>query len=113
MVDIRDIRRLLHLKTGISWLGGRRLLVSDDIAGNEALRGWDLVRVPPGEDYAANCVAVNGAVLVPEGFPKTAAMLRRDWNRCGSAGDVGVQEDGWGVELFVGEVGGGGKAVGR
>ncbi len=83
MVDIRDIRGLLHLKTGISWLGGRRLLVSDDIAGNEALRGWDLVRVPPGEDYAANCVAVNGAVLVPEGFPKTAAMLRKSWNRCG------------------------------
>ncbi len=75
VVDIRDIRGLLHLKTGISWLGGRRLLVSDDIADNEALEGWDLVRVPAGEDYAANCVAVNGAVLVPEGFPKTAAML--------------------------------------
>ena len=76
VVDIRDVRGLLHLKTGISWLGGRRLLASDDIAGNEALTGWDLVRVPPGEDYAANCVAVNGAVLLPEGFPRTAAMLK-------------------------------------
>jgi dimethylargininase len=34
------------------------------------------VEVPAGEEYAANCIGVNKAVLVAEGFPRTAAMLR-------------------------------------
>ena len=36
VIDIRAMPGLLHLKTGISWLGERRLLASDEIAGHEA-----------------------------------------------------------------------------
>jgi dimethylargininase len=67
---------MLHLKTGISWLGGRRLIAWREIAGHEALRGWEVVEVPKGEEYAANCIRVNGAVLVAHGFPETAALVR-------------------------------------
>ena len=67
---------MLHLKTGLSWLGGQRLLAVSRIAGHEALHGWEVVEVPRGEEYAANCIKVNDAVLVARGFPKTAALLR-------------------------------------
>ena len=67
---------MLHLKTGLSWLGGRRLIAWREIAGHEALRKWDVVEVPEGEEYAANCIRVNDTVLVADGFPKTAALLR-------------------------------------
>ena len=67
---------MLHLKTGLSWLGGRRLIAWREIAGHEALRGWEVVEVPGGEEYAANCTRINDAVLVPQGFPKTAALVR-------------------------------------
>ena len=76
MIDIRKLPRMLHLKTGPSWLGGRRLLAWREVAGHEALRGWVVVEVPDGEEYAANCIRVNDAVLVPQGFPKTAALAR-------------------------------------
>ena len=76
VIDIRELPGLLHLKTGLSWLGGRRLLAWAAIAGHEALRGWDVVEVPKGEEYAANCIGVNGAILIAEGFPRTAALLR-------------------------------------
>jgi dimethylargininase len=66
----------LHLKTGLSWLGGRRLLAAGGIAGHEALRGWEVVEVPKAEEYAANCIRVNDAVLVAQGFPETAALVR-------------------------------------
>jgi dimethylargininase len=74
-IDIRAIPGLLHLKSGLSWLGGRRLLAVGGLAGHAALREWEIVRVPGGEDYAANCVQVNGALLVAEGFPATSALL--------------------------------------
>ena len=75
-IDIRQLPGMLHLKTGLSWLGGRRLLAWREIAGHEALRGWEVVEVPEGEEYAANCILVNDVVLVAEGFPETAALLR-------------------------------------
>jgi dimethylargininase len=75
VIDIRGMPGLLHLKTGLSWLGGRRLLATGEIAGHESLHGWEIVRVPAGEDYAANCVRVNDALLVAEGFPATGALL--------------------------------------
>ena len=75
VIDIRRMPGLLHLKTGLSWLGGRRLLATGDIAGHQALREWEIVPVPDGEDYAANCVRVNDALLVAEGFPATGALL--------------------------------------
>jgi len=58
-----------------AWLGGRRLIAWREVAGHEALRGWEVVKAPEGEEYAANCIRVNDAVLVAEGFPGTAALL--------------------------------------
>ena len=75
LIDIRAIPGLLHLKTGLSWVGGRRLLAVGEVAGHEALGGWGIVRVPNGEDYAANCIGVNDALLVAQGFPATGALL--------------------------------------
>jgi dimethylargininase len=76
LIDIRGIPEILHLKTGLSWLGGRRLIAWREIAGHEAFRGWEVVEVPRGEEYAANCILVNGSFLVPSGFPRTAVLLR-------------------------------------
>ena len=75
-IDLRSMPGLLHLKTGLSWLGGRRLLAAGDVAGHEALRGWEVVPVPAGEEYAANCIALNDAVLLAQGYPATASLLR-------------------------------------
>jgi dimethylargininase len=75
-IDLREVPGLLHLKTGLAWLGGRRLLAVGGVAGHEALEGWDVVRVPDGEEYAANCIRVNDVMLVAGGFPETAALLR-------------------------------------
>lgn len=74
-IDIRRMPRLLHLKTGVSWLGGRRLLAVAELGGHEALAGWEVVPAPEGEEYAANCVWINDAVLVAQGFPATSSML--------------------------------------
>ena len=67
---------LLHLKSGLSWVGGRDLVIVESLASHPAFADWNLLRVSAGEEYAANCVRVNDRVLVPMGFPKTEALLR-------------------------------------
>ena len=75
VIDIRSMPGLLHLKTGLSWVGDRRLLAAGEIVEHEALREWDIVPVPGGETYAANCIRVNDALLIARGFPATDALL--------------------------------------
>ncbi|MGH7578756.1 MAG: dimethylarginine dimethylaminohydrolase family protein [Gemmatimonadales bacterium] len=74
VIDIRAMP-VLHLRTGLSWLGGRGLLAAGCFVGHEALKGWEIVPVPAPEDYAANCIRVNDALLIAQGFPATAALL--------------------------------------
>ena len=76
LIGIRRSAGILHLKTGLSWLGGRRLVAWGELGGHGALRGWEVVQIPEGEEYAANCIRVNDAVLIAAGFPHTAALLR-------------------------------------
>jgi dimethylargininase len=68
-VDVRSERSLLHLKSGLAYLGDHRLVVSEALAGRAEVAGYDLVVVNDAEAYAANCVRVNDFVLVAAGHP--------------------------------------------
>jgi dimethylargininase len=72
---ILGIPRLLHLKAGISFLGNDRVFAIRELARSVGVLGYEVVPVPEGESYAANCVDVNGNLLVPAGFPRSAALL--------------------------------------
>jgi len=81
LVDIRNTPGILHLKSGITYLGDgaddKRMVVIDALAGEPALQRFDLVRVASSEDYAANCIRVNRHVLMASGFPILEAALRQ------------------------------------
>jgi dimethylargininase len=68
-VDIRNMKDILHLKSGLASLGDNRLVVIETLANREEFRGYELVRVNADEEYAANCVQVNDYVLVAAGYP--------------------------------------------
>jgi dimethylargininase len=76
LVDIRVVKNVLHLKSGLSYLGNNRLAVIDALADHEAFRGYDLVGVNATEQYAANCVRVNDYVLVAAGYPEFERTLQ-------------------------------------
>ena len=75
-VDVRGVEGILHLKSGIAALSERRLVVIDALAGHQAFRGYEILRVPDAETYAANCVRVNDTVLVADGFPGVERAIR-------------------------------------
>ncbi|HEY8225955.1 MAG TPA: arginine deiminase family protein [Pyrinomonadaceae bacterium] len=76
LIDIRDIDNILHLKSGVAFLGNRQLVLIEALLAREEFRSYDIISVPVGEEYAANCVAVNGGVLIAAGFPVFEQRLR-------------------------------------
>jgi dimethylargininase len=75
-VDIRGISSILHLKSGIAAIDPERLVLINDLADHPAFAGFDIVRVPDGEEYGANCVRVNDVVFTSVGQPALDAQLR-------------------------------------
>jgi len=76
-VDVRGIPGLLNLKGGLASLDGGVLVAVEALAGRSELRGFDVVRVEAGESYAANCLSINGRVLLARGFPRLESALTK------------------------------------
>jgi dimethylargininase len=72
LVDVREIPGILHLKSGMSYIGDNTLVVSE---GMPNFNGYKLLHTPAEESYAANCIRVNQRVLVAAGYPRFTAEL--------------------------------------
>ena len=76
-VDIRKMDSILHLKSGIAYLEENTLVLMEEMAGLEQFRGYKVIRVPPEETYAANCVRVNDYVLFPAGYQTQESRVQQ------------------------------------
>ena len=76
-LDIRRHSSLLHLKSGIAYLGEGRFLVAPEFPPTDGLARYEMIEVAAGETYAANAVRVNDEVLIAAGFPILAGTLEK------------------------------------
>jgi dimethylargininase len=76
LVDVRGVEGILHLKSGLACVGEGRCVAIGALARHPALRGREIIPVEPGEEYGANCLRVNGRVLVAAGHPRLERTLR-------------------------------------
>jgi dimethylargininase len=77
LIDIRRTSNILHLKSGLACLGGKRLVIIDAFRDFEEFSGYDVVFVNEAEEYAANCLQINSKVLVAAGFNDTNTALEQ------------------------------------
>jgi len=69
--SIVELKEVLHLKTGLAYLENNHLLAAGEFLAKPEFQGFNLIEVPEGETYAANCIWVNGKVIMPAGYPRT------------------------------------------
>lgn len=68
---------MLHLKTGISFIENNTVVVAGLMKTNKVFSSYKKLFVGDDEGYAANCLWVNGRVLVAAGFPKTVRIIKQ------------------------------------
>jgi dimethylargininase len=74
-VKLHDI---LHLKSACTYLGDNCVILSKGYFNTNILRDFRKIVVPDGEEYATDCLAVNGTVLMAKGYPKTRKLVERE-----------------------------------
>ena len=76
LIDIRGLSNILHLKSGLAYLGGNRLIVIEPLLlSDDEFCKYELTCLDSTEEYAANCLLVNGKVLIAAGFERTKSHL--------------------------------------
>jgi dimethylargininase len=74
-IEVRGVPGILHLKSGIAYLGDNNLVLINALANQEQFKNYHIIRVDENENYSANCVLVNDFVLLPDGFPQIKKSL--------------------------------------
>jgi dimethylargininase len=72
------ISKVLHLKSACTYLGNNCVVLSKGCFDEGVLSGLNRIVVPKGEGYAADCLAVNGTVLLAKGYPRARALIERE-----------------------------------
>jgi len=71
------VKKVLHLKTGITYIGNKTLLSLEEFANMEDFKRFNIIKVDEKESYAANSLLINGRLLMPKGFPRTKEKVRK------------------------------------
>lgn len=75
LVEIADMTSILHLKSGMAYLGDGTFVVIDELLPRLDLGRSHVIRTRAGEEYGANCVRVNDYVLLAAGHPDLERQL--------------------------------------
>ena len=62
------LEEVLHLKTGVNYLEHNNMLVAGEFITKPEFEQYNKVVVPEEEAYGANCIWMNGTVIVPLGY---------------------------------------------
>jgi len=65
------VDNMLHLKSGVNYLDRGVIMIREEISDLSCFEDFHKIKVSSRESYAANCVFVNGTVLIPVRFPDT------------------------------------------
>jgi len=65
----------LHLKSGVNDLGDGTLIITRPFADLECFAPYRKWVLDPDEAYAGNTLLINGALIMPAGFPKTKKKI--------------------------------------
>jgi dimethylargininase len=76
-VEPLAIRGCLHLKSAVTCIAERTLLVQPAWIDRADLPGFEIIEVDPAEEHAANTLRIGDAVVYPDCFPRTRERLER------------------------------------
>ena len=69
------LKTLLHLKSGAAYLEYNKLVLAGELRDRPEFASFETITVDDREPYAANCLWVNGRVMIADGFPGTTRSI--------------------------------------
>jgi len=75
MVTGLELHDCLHLKTAVTRVDDRTLLINRNWVDTQHFGDYELIDVDPSEQFGANCLPIEDKILYSSSYPKTHAKL--------------------------------------
>jgi dimethylargininase len=75
-VDTIEDPSIVHLKSYVNYLGRGRAIATKRYSSHPALSNLDVMTVQDDDWYSTNNIVLDDSVIMPEGFPRTEAILK-------------------------------------
>lgn len=72
------IKHILHLKSACTYIGNDYVVISHGYFDEKIFSEYHKIIAPEKEAYSANCLSVNGKVLIQKGYPNTKKLIERE-----------------------------------
>jgi len=75
--SIIKLEHVLHLKTGLAYLEQNNLVACGEFLSKDEFQQFNILKIDEAESYSANCIWLNGNVLIPGGYTKARETIER------------------------------------
>jgi dimethylargininase len=72
------VQNVLHLKSACTYVGNNYVMLSKGHFDTGILQDCRKIVVPRGQEYAADCLAINGTILMAKGYPETKKLIEKE-----------------------------------
>ena len=72
------VKKGLHLKSAVSYLGNNTLLINPERIGADEFRNFQWIEVEEKDSYVANCLVLRNQVIMPSGFSTIREKIRQN-----------------------------------
>lgn len=72
------IRNILHLKSACTYIGNNYIVMFPGHFDDRIFSEYDKIIIGEREAHSANCLSVNGKVLVQKGYPHTKSLIENE-----------------------------------
>jgi len=71
-----NVSDFLHLKTGVTAINETTLVTAGEFIEHPEFQNFEIIPISQKEVGAANCIACNGRIIMPAGYPETRNKLK-------------------------------------
>lgn len=75
--EMVPVGSVLHLKTAVNYIGHQTMLVGAEMLNHPSFKNYKLIPVADEDLYAANCLYINGHLIMPAGFDRVRQALQQ------------------------------------
>jgi len=68
--------KVLHLKSGASYIENNTLITAGEFINRKEFGKFIMIKADPSESYAANCIWINGKVIIASSYPRLRNTLQ-------------------------------------
>ena len=73
-----EIDKILHLKSACTYIGNDYVVLVPGYFDDNVFSEYKKIIIPEKEAYSANCLSINGKVLISKGYPHTKKLIENE-----------------------------------